>query len=407
MNLEKINVLDKEFDIQKTISLIGAICTRISSNQFNTSDTRYTIADGRLFKLIINGSYTEVLSNSAQSGRWTAVTQGPRYTMGTNSNTPSAYAINDGNLYQIIDTTATQLTNSKDYSDLLGGGDICVVIQRNGTTVGMPDGVLTTANIVTDYITDPTKIISADILSAFREEYLLHDHDDRNDGLYLSKDHIDITKIDNPHSQYVLTRDLITSGVFVKDPLENSVAVFTSPDVAVDSSTLTISMDTESCTATIVNNNAVGTARVWNSILNYDLAYSGKLISRNINGIFSRTTIEGITTSIIGTDDRHNPCSFFIQNGKLYNTAIAVGVSADAPISPTLINNPGGVTGTWTKVAGMTFRIGHSAVVDRLSAGVGIFNNKAYIILADGTVVPVTDSPTGNWSMLVRGYYLQ
>ena len=101
---------------------------------------------------------------------------------------------------------------------MLGGGDTCVAVKKNEGTVNMPEGVLTTSDVVNDFVMDSARIIDAATLSAFREEYLLHDHDDRNDGLYLSKDHIDITKIDNPHSQYVLTRDLITSGVFVKDP---------------------------------------------------------------------------------------------------------------------------------------------------------------------------------------------
>ena len=391
-----VKILKDDFTVKLDITNQACVpYTTITTNYGFQTGTRYSVAKGKLYKLT-SGTHTEITSSIAVANKWTHVILGPR--IGT---TESAYAINNGDLYYISDETAIQLTTSKDYSGLLGGVDTCIAVKKNDGTVNMPEGVLTTSDVVNDFVMDSAKLIDAATLAAFREEYLLHNHDDRNDGLYLSKDHIDITKIDNPHSQYVLTRDLITSGVFVKDPLENSVAVFTSPDVAVDSSTLNISVDTDSCTATIVNNNAVGTARVWNSILSYDQVYSGKIVSRNSNGTYDRTAIEDTTTSTIGTDDTYNPCSFFIQNGKLYNTAIAIGVSADAPISPTLINNPGGATGIWTKVTGMTFRPGYYDIGGQLSAGVGIFNNKAYIILSDGTVVPVTGSPTGNWSMLV------
>lgn len=310
-------------------------------------------------------------------------------------------AINNGDLYYIKDMQVTRITNTKDWSSLQGSIDLAFAFKKNDGLVALPDNVITKDNLTESYENNDTKIITANVITQFRNDFDAHDHE----GVYVPFDHI--TTLDNVHSQYLLRAELVNSGVFVQDPQNNSVPIFRADDDEADYTNISITVGNDYAQAMLDDIRSIGNARVWKAVLDYDNNHVNKFVKLSIDNNVVSTTIEDTDLSgvgdhavVAGSADKNTPCSLYILNGYLYSSAINANeaISTDVPTDQQLDED-----NTWTHITGFTSRRNFNDAPNCLA--VGINNGKAYTIDSDGNINEVVNTPEGNWTALVGTLY--
>lgn len=389
--------------LSTTVGLISSAWS-LPSVIDNVNVLGYVLANNRIYKGRIEGDSfvtTEITSPLTNANRYTDFMLGPVDRI-SGSWTYNLYAINSGDVYHITsDNTHTKLSTSQDYTNLLGGSNMCIAIRKNEGTSNVPENVLTRADVENGFVNDSAKLISADVLSAFHEAYLTHDHDGRYDDRYLSKSHISIAETPNPHPQYLTTADVETGSVFVKDPFKDCVPIYLPDDGELSQDVLNVYVGDNDHGTLRLSPNTTGTNRVWSGISEYDDNYNpiiAGLDGSNISAEAIDSPVESFS-EITGTSDPVNPSSFFTHDGKLFSNEIDNNSPNQALVSVER-NNPDGQEGRWTDVTGFNYKVGYTTAnhCAGVAAGVGVFNNTAYILMSNGE--NVSTGINGHWSML-------